>query len=456
MIESISQPFDEGEMYEYRYRIVNPNGSIGHILSRGKVSIRPDGDVVITGVSQDITALTETGQALARSEARAHFMMEASTDLVGRHDADGRFASVSTQAEAILGRAPSELIYQPLDSWIHTDDLAMVREALAGAPFKGGATVTTVARCLPKATDTGSSDCWIETRWRRLPSLDGAWVSTTRDVTDQRRATATAERNQQRLRRLTLITSQAEAETDELVDQTLTLIADTLSARAAILATEADGLFFVDASHGPGAPLPGHVLSEAAAWPRPKQTTKVWYTPDASAQQHPAAEFGASATIDLALRVDGAYRGCVSIWLDAPVDLSESDQHFLYLAAVWLGGLLERSDAQERLRTSSNLLQSLLDTSLDGIMVFESIRDAEGTIVDFEWLIANQQNEILLDLSPEDLVGKRMLETLPGNREAGLFDAYIQVVETGKPFQTVLRYAHDELDFWVQNARRYS
>ncbi len=450
LIESIAQPFDDGETYEYRYRIVNPDGSTGHVLSRGRATIRPNGDVVMTGVSQDITALTETGQALARSEARAHFMMEASTDLVGRHDAGGRFVSVSPQADEMLGQAQSQLVDQSLGAWLHADDVEAVGSALAQAPFKAGTTITTVARRLP--LQEGDAGRWLETRWRRLPSLDGAWVSTTRDVTEQRQAAAASERNQQRLRRLTQITAQAEAQADDLVGQTLTLLASTFDARAALVTTEVDGLLFVDASRGPHAPRPGHVLSSSGAWPRPTQASKVWYTSDAHQQNHPAAESGALAAIDLALRVDGEYRGCVSIWLGAPVDLSEADQHFLYLAALWLGGVIERSDAQDRLRASSDLLQSLLDTSLDGIMVFESVRDADGAIVDFEWLIANRQNEILIELSPDELIGKRMLEVLPGNRDAGLFDAYVRVVETSEPFQTMIRYAHDDLDFWIQIA----
>ena len=98
------------------------------------------------------------------------------------------------------------------------------------------------------------------------------------------------------------------------------------------------------------------------------------------------------------------------------------------------------------------MLQSLLDTSLDGIMVFESVRDEQGAIVDFEWRIVNHQSEELVGFAPDALLGERLLEKMPGNRESGLFDAYVRVVETGEPFQTVLRYDHDGMDFWVRNA----
>ncbi len=450
LIGSIAAPLEDGERYEHRYRIVNPDESIGHILSRGTAAIRPNGDLVITGVSQDITALVETGQALARSEARAHFLIEASSDLVGRHDAQGRFTTVSSQADSVIGRAQSELIGQPLDAWIHGDDVAGARTILADAPFKAGTTVTTVVRCLPCEPDEG--DRWLETRWRRQPSLEGSWVSTTRDVTEQKRAAALAQRNQERLRRLTLITAQAEAGADRQIAHTLDLLVGAFDARAAVLAVEIDELLYVEVAAGPHAPNSGRVLAQTSDWPRPALPSKVWYTPDTKAQRHPAAEFATPTAIDLGLRVEGEYRGCVSLWLGGPVELTEADQHFLYLVALWLSGLLERGDVQKRLSASSDLLHGLLSSSLDGIMVFESVRDGDGIIVDFEWLVANQQNEILIDLSPADLVGKRLLEVLPGNREAGLFDAYVRVTDTGEPYQTVLHYAHDGIDFWVQIA----
>ena len=450
LVESITTPLDDGEVYEHRYRVVNPDESICHIFSRGTAQVRLNGDLVITGVSQDITALVETGQALARSEARAHFLIEASSDLVGRHDALGRFTTVSPQAEAVVGRAQSELVGQPLATWVHADDLGRVEAALAGAPFKAGTTVTTVVRCLPCESDDG--DRWLETRWRRLPSMEGAWVSTTRDVTEQKRTAALAQRNQERLRRLTLITAQAEAGADHLIARTLDLLASAFEARAALLAVEMDDLLYVDAAHGPHAPSPGRVLAQTSDWPRPTLPSKVWYTPNTQAKQHPAAEFGTPTAIDLGLRVEGEYRGCVSLWLNGPVDLTEADQHFLYLVALWLSGLLERGDVQERLSASSEMLHSLLDSSLDAVMVFESVRDEAGAVVDFEWLIANEQNEVFIGLATDDLIGKRLLEVLPGNRTEGLFDAYVQVVETGEPFQKLLHYAHDDLDLWIQLA----
>lgn len=102
-------------------------------------------------------------------------------------------------------------------------------------------------------------------------------------------------------------------------------------------------------------------------------------------------------------------------------------------------------------KRSEALLSSVLMSSLDGIAALKSVRDAQGTIVDFEWLLVNPQAEALLKCSAEDMIGKRLLETLPGNRDLGLFDAYVRVVETGVPTNHEFYYDHDSIQGWFQN-----
>lgn len=45
------------------------------------------------------------------------------------------------------------------------------------------------------------------------------------------------------------------------------------------------------------------------------------------------------------------------------------------------------------------------------------IRDAQGKITDFEWTYANPAAGRILKQQTEKLVGRRLLEVLPGNRE---------------------------------------
>ncbi|HEX2092943.1 MAG TPA: ATP-binding protein [Longimicrobiaceae bacterium] len=106
--------------------------------------------------------------------------------------------------------------------------------------------------------------------------------------------------------------------------------------------------------------------------------------------------------------------------------------------------------AEAALRRSEMRFRVLHETSPDGFMIFRSVRDAAGRIVDFEWVYANPAAERMTHRPAEHLRGKRLLEEMPGNREEGLFDLYVEVVETREPRQVELRYAYEGLDLWAR------
>ena len=100
-------------------------------------------------------------------------------------------------------------------------------------------------------------------------------------------------------------------------------------------------------------------------------------------------------------------------------------------------------DAAER---SQDLLRSVLAASPDGVMAFESVRDESGQVEDFRWTVCNPRACEIVGRAAGSLVGERLLEVFPGNRDAGLFDAYVEVVETDRPFETLIPYSADGLD----------
>lgn len=115
----------------------------------------------------------------------------------------------------------------------------------------------------------------------------------------------------------------------------------------------------------------------------------------------------------------------------AVIDITE--QHILTKAA-------------ERLETRLNAAHQM---SPDGFMVFKSKRDPTGQIVDFEWEYSNNAGAKIAGKPIEELIGKTLLSVLPGNKEEGLFDAYLEVVNTGQPFRQTSHYEHDELSLWI-------
>ena len=107
-------------------------------------------------------------------------------------------------------------------------------------------------------------------------------------------------------------------------------------------------------------------------------------------------------------------------------------------------------ERNKELHHSQLLLSSVLDSSIDGIMAFKSVRDDRGSIVDFEWLLVNPTAEKIVKRQAKELIGGYLLVEIPNNRETGLFDLYVRVVETAKPQETELYYDDGSIAGWFQ------
>lgn len=108
--------------------------------------------------------------------------------------------------------------------------------------------------------------------------------------------------------------------------------------------------------------------------------------------------------------------------------------------ATTTANITERKKAEEQLKQSQVFLQSVIDSSLDIIQVFKAVRDEAGAIVDFTWVMNNQQ---AIGQNGQ-VIGKRLLPQSPGVREAGLFDKFVQVTETGVSITHEQYYSHEQ------------
>jgi PAS domain S-box-containing protein len=104
--------------------------------------------------------------------------------------------------------------------------------------------------------------------------------------------------------------------------------------------------------------------------------------------------------------------------------------------------------ADVQLRKDDALLSSILNSALSGIMAFKACRNAQGGIIDFVWQMVNAAAESMVGLTQAELLGKQLLEVMPGNKADGLFDRYVQVVETGIPLNHEHYYEHEKVKTW--------
>ena len=120
--------------------------------------------------------------------------------------------------------------------------------------------------------------------------------------------------------------------------------------------------------------------------------------------------------------------------------------------SLFFGDVSVRHRLEAALRDSEARFRAVQEHSPNGFMLFGAVRDAPGQpIVDFGWRYANAAAERLVGRSAADLMGRRLLVEMPGNRAEGLFDAYVRVVETGQPSSREFHYAHEGIDRWFEN-----
>ena len=110
----------------------------------------------------------------------------------------------------------------------------------------------------------------------------------------------------------------------------------------------------------------------------------------------------------------------------------------------------ERELTEINLKTSRSLLASVLNSTLDCVSALHAIRDNEGHIIDFEWLLANAVAAKAAEATPDVIIGQRLLKFMPQYADVGLFDDLVRVVETGKILNRELCYQSDTLCGWFQ------
>ena len=96
----------------------------------------------------------------------------------------------------------------------------------------------------------------------------------------------------------------------------------------------------------------------------------------------------------------------------------------------------------------SELLRAVFNGSLSGISVLATVRDEQGAIIDFDYRLVNYLTE--QSNSRTDLVGKRYSDIHAGYKQAGLFDDFVKVVNTGQAIERERHYMGEGFDNWYE------
>lgn len=77
-------------------------------------------------------------------------------------------------------------------------------------------------------------------------------------------------------------------------------------------------------------------------------------------------------------------------------------------------------------------VRAALEASRDAFYILVAVKEGER-IVDFTFEMVNQGAGNYLRVSPEESIGKRLLEIYPGERTEEIMDEYIRVLQSGEP-----------------------
>lgn len=109
----------------------------------------------------------------------------------------------------------------------------------------------------------------------------------------------------------------------------------------------------------------------------------------------------------------------------------------------------QHQQTAEILYQSRALLASLLNSSRDGIAAMQAVRDLiTGEIEDFRYLLVNPVFAKLLGKKREDLTSKSGQKKLLNRLTPGLFEKFVQVVETGEPLEQEFCWEMDTGKKW--------
>ncbi|MCF0062651.1 PAS domain S-box protein [Dyadobacter chenwenxiniae] len=109
----------------------------------------------------------------------------------------------------------------------------------------------------------------------------------------------------------------------------------------------------------------------------------------------------------------------------------------------------ELSDANQKLTQTADRLQSVLNGVPASVTLMEPVYTNEGNVSDFTTSVFNQKTLEFTGQKSEQIQNKTLLEVIPVLKDAGIFDTYVQVLETGDAAYEELSVKQMTLAFFI-------
>jgi PAS domain S-box-containing protein len=362
------------------------------VLWHRKYPLR-DGSGAVTGIiswSEDITAQKRAEQALTKSEERYRTLFEQAGDGIFVADAQGALVDVNPSGCVIVGYSKEELIGRTVRHLLDPDELR--RDPVNLAPVKAGDLI--VRQRTLRHKDGGR--VLVELAVSRLP--DGGHQTIVRDLTARKQSEDRLRENQQLLRAVV-----------DSVGQSIAV--KGLDGRY-LLANRVTG----DNQGLTPEQIVGRTSAELPRIPPELLPRILAYDQEVLETGHPSPPIEA-----VYVQPDGSLR------VDRSVKYPLRDPEGRIVGVVTVGDdITARKQAEERLRESENLLQTVLDTVRHAIFV----KDLNGRFILVNQAMAGNNGmtrELMLGGTLKELAG------LDDAARAVLGGMDRTVIETGEP-----------------------
>ena len=186
-------------------------------------------------IFEDITDRVQAEVALKSTKHDLEQFFDVVPDLVAIASTDGYFKKLNSAWEEVLGFTGAELMAEPLESFIHPEDVEPTRREVA-RQLAGGTTANFANRYRTKA----GTYRWLE--WHATPSPDGSTLNAAaRDITDRQQAQEALQRRARELQ--TLYETSLEVTAQATLGDLLKMI---VTRAAAMVGTDMGAVYLVE------------------------------------------------------------------------------------------------------------------------------------------------------------------------------------------------------------------
>ena len=134
------------------------------------------------------------------------------------------------------------------------------------------------------------------------------------------------------------------------------------------------------------------------------------------------------------------------VWCRVRTKVLERDEYGKVKRIVnVIQNITKQKEAEQELRKNNDLLQSVINSSLGSIRVMQSVRDEQGEIIDFRYVMANNVSR---DDRISERKGKLLSDVHPDWMKSDMFTHFKMVVETGNRVDFETYYDREGFNAW--------